>query len=93
MTRDREVQALELYKNAYRLYDEGKLAEAVTLLEEGMNEYVGSQVEDKMALLRIFALGKEGARDEYYIALSDFVRSYPSSDLLPKAREMLAILN
>lgn len=93
MTRDREVQALELYRNAYRLYDEGKLTEAVSMLEEGMNEYVGSQVEDKMALLRIFALGKTGSRDEYYIALSDFVRSYPASDLLPKAREMLAVLN
>lgn len=93
MTRDREVQALELYKNAYRLYDEGMLAEAVSMLEEGMNEYVGSQVEDKMALLRIFALGKTGSRDEYYIALSDFVRSYPASDLLPKAKEMLAVLN
>ncbi len=93
MTRDREVQALELYRNAYRLYDEGKLTEAVKVLEDGMNEYVGSQVEDKMALLRIFALGKTGSRDEYYIALSDFVRSYPASDLLPKAKEMLAVLN
>ncbi len=93
MTQDLEVQAQELYRRAYLLYDEGKMAETVTLLEEGMNEYVGSQIEDKMALLRIFALAKTGARDEYYIALSDFVRSYPSSDLLPKAREMLALLN
>lgn len=93
MTRDREVQAQEVYRNAYALYDAGKLTEAIRMLEDGMNEYVGSQVEDKMALLRIFALGKTGARDEYYIALTDFVRSYPTSDLLPKAREMLAVLN
>ncbi len=93
MTHDLEVQAQELYRRAYLLYDEGKMGETVTLLEEGMNEYVGSQIEDKMALLRIFALAKTGAREEYHIALSDFVRSYPSSDLLPKAREMLALLN
>lgn len=93
MTHDREVEALELYKNAYRLYDEGKMTEVISALEEGMNEYVGSQIEDKMALLRIFALGRAGLRDEYYIALSDFIRSYPASDLLPKAKEMLAVLN
>lgn len=93
MTRDREVQALEVYRTAYKLYDEGRLTETISTLEEGMNEFVGSQVEDKMALLRIFALAKVGSRDEYYIALTDFVRSYPASDLLPKAKEMLAVLN
>ena len=93
MTRDLEVQALDLYQSAFRLYDEGKMTEVIALLEQGMNDFVGNQVEDKMALLRIFALAKTGMRDEYYIALTDFVRSYPSSDLLPKAREMLALLN
>lgn len=93
MTQDREMAAQTLYKEAYSLYEKGQLKEVLTVLEAGMNEYVGSQLEDKMALLRIFALAKVGSRDEYYIALSDFVRSYPTSDLLPKAREMLAILN
>lgn len=93
MTQDREMAAQQLYKEAYAQYEGGNLTEVLRTLEAGMNEYVGSQLEDKMALLRIFALAKVGTRDEYYIALSDFVRSYPTSDLLPKAREMLAILN
>lgn len=93
MTQDREVAAQTAYKEAYNLYEAGNLSEALRLLESSMNDYVGSQLEDKMALLRIYTLAKVGTRDEYYIALSDFVRSYPTSDLLPKAREMLAILN
>ncbi|MFS0491717.1 tetratricopeptide repeat protein [Leadbetterella byssophila] len=93
MTQDREVAAQRIYQTAYSLYESGKMEEALKTLEEGMNEYVGSHLEDKMALLRIYALAKLGAKDEYQIALTDFVRSYPSSELLNKAREMLAVLN
>lgn len=93
MTKDREGQAVEHYSKAFNLYNDGKFDETVGFLEDGLNDYVGSQVEDKMALLRIYALAKVGTRDQYMISLTDFIRSYPSSDLVPKAKEMLAVLN
>lgn len=93
MTKDAEGQALEHYNKAFDMFNEGKFDATVGFLEEGLNEYVGSQIEDKMALLRIYALAKVGSKDQYMISLTDFIRSYPSSDLISKAKEMLAILN
>lgn len=93
MTKDREGQAQDHYQKAFRMYDEGNYEEVVSFLEEGLNEYVGSQIEDKMALLRIVALAKVGTKDQYMISLADFLRAYPSSDLTAKAKEMMAVLN
>lgn len=93
MTQDRETEALQLYQKAFALYEQGNFEQSVNNLEEILNEYVGSQIEDKMAMLRIYALSKFGSKEQYLISLNDFVRAYPSSDLLPKARELLTVVN
>jgi hypothetical protein len=46
-----------------------------------------------MAMLRIMILKKLGNKDQYIVSLNDFMRSYPSSDLILKAKELLSVLN
>ena len=93
LSKDRETEVLSYYASAFKLYEKGQFQETLDMLDKGLNEYVGSQIEDKMAMLRILTLKKIGPKDQYQISLTDFVRSYPTSDLLFKARELLAVLN
>lgn len=90
---DKETEALNLYAKTFAIYESNQFNEAITLIDQGLNEYVGSQIEDKMAMLRIMILRKLGNKDQYIVSLNDFMRSYPSSDLILKAKELLAVLN
>jgi outer membrane protein assembly factor BamD (BamD/ComL family) len=93
LSKDKETEALTFYSKAFNLYDQNDFNQALTQIDQGLNEYVGSQIEDKMAMLRIMVLKKIGNKDQYVISLNDFMRSYPSSDLVLKAKELLAVLN
>jgi outer membrane protein assembly factor BamD (BamD/ComL family) len=90
---DKETEAQTLYAKTFAIYESNHFSEAITLIDQGLNEYVGSQIEDKMAMLRIMILRKLGNKDQYIVSLNDFMRSYPSSDLILKAKELLAVLN
>ena len=93
LSQDKETEAQSFYSKTFDLYDSNKYQESLTQIDQGLNEYVGSQIEDKMAMLRIMILKKLGNKDQYVISLNDFMRSYPSSDLVLKAKELLAVLN
>jgi outer membrane protein assembly factor BamD (BamD/ComL family) len=93
LSKDKETEAQSLYSKTFDLYDKNDFNQALIQIDEGLNEYVGSQIEDKMAMLRIMVLKKIGNKDQYVISLNDFMRSYPSSDLVLKAKELLAVLN
>lgn len=93
LSKDKETEAQSFYSKAFDLYDNKSFNEALAQIDQGLNEYVGSQIEDKMAMLRIMILKKLGNKDQYVISLNDFMRSYPSSDLVLKAKELLAVLN
>lgn len=93
LSKDKETEAQTLYSKTFDLYDKNDFNQALIQIDEGLNEYVGSQIEDKMAMLRIMVLKKIGNKDQYVISLNDFMRSYPSSDLVLKAKELLAVLN
>ncbi|MCP9768214.1 hypothetical protein EGI22_09850 [Lacihabitans sp. LS3-19] len=92
LSKDKESEAQNFYAKAFQLYDSESFDLALTKIDEGLNEYVGSQIEDKMAMLRIMILKKGSNKDQYIISLNDFLRSYPSSDLILKAKELLAVL-
>ncbi len=93
LSKDKETEAQSFYSKAFNLYDNNDFNQALSQIDQGLNEYVGSQIEDKMAMLRIMVLKKIGNKDQYVISLNDFMRSYPSSDLVLKAKELLAVLN
>ncbi|WP_234735486.1 type IX secretion system periplasmic lipoprotein PorW/SprE [Tellurirhabdus bombi] len=83
-----EATAQKTYTEIYNLYQANNVTEALARIEAAMPAVTGSTVEDKMALLRILLIGKIQGQEPYRQSLSEFIRDYPSSNLLPRVREM-----
>jgi tetratricopeptide (TPR) repeat protein len=83
-----EEQAQRLYTSIYELYKANNTTEALARTENSMGTFTGTQLEDKLALLRVMLIGRVRGVDAYRQALNEFVRDYPGSKLLPRAREM-----
>jgi tetratricopeptide (TPR) repeat protein len=88
-TKDKETEVAGFYSEVFRNYESGQYQETLKSLEEGLNKYLGSQIEDKLAMLRLLTLQKLGLKDQFIISLNDFLRSYPTSELQFKARDFL----
>jgi outer membrane protein assembly factor BamD (BamD/ComL family) len=93
LSEDMEASAQASYANAFRYFENNDYQSCLNILEENLNKYTGSQIEDKMALLRLLSLSKLGNKNQYVVSLNDFIRSYPTSTLVPKARQMLSAVN
>lgn len=87
-TTNSEAQAQKTYTAIYELYKDNKSTEALAQAETALSSLAGTQLEDKLALLRVMLVGKVKSVDEYRQALADFVRDYPASQLVPRAKEM-----
>jgi tetratricopeptide (TPR) repeat protein len=85
---DSEEQAQRLYTSIYDLYKANNTTEALARTENSLSTFTGTQLEDKLALLRVMMIGRVRGVDAYKQALNEFVRDYPGSKLLPRAREM-----
>ena len=88
-SKDRESEVSAFYSDNFKLFENGQYENVLKNLDEGLNKYLGSQIEDKMAMLRLLTLQKLGLKDQYLISLNDFLRSYPSSELQFKVKDFL----
>lgn len=82
-----EAQAQKAYTDLYELYKSGNMTEALARTETALGQYVGAQIEDKMALLRVILVGHVQGADAYRQALTEFARDYPNSPLMPRVKE------
>ncbi|MFD2573928.1 tetratricopeptide repeat protein [Spirosoma soli] len=89
-TTDSEAQLQKAYTAVYELYKANNMTEALARAESALSTFAGSQLEDKLALLRVILVGKVQGVEAYRQALNEFVRDYPASQLLPRAKEMQA---
>ncbi|GAB3640866.1 type IX secretion system periplasmic lipoprotein PorW/SprE [Spirosoma arcticum] len=87
---DSEAQAQRVYTDIYELYKASNTTEALARAENALGTFAGTQLEDKLALLRVMMIGRVKGIDAYRLALNEFVRDYPASKLLPRAQEMQA---
>ncbi|WP_449619075.1 type IX secretion system periplasmic lipoprotein PorW/SprE [Rudanella paleaurantiibacter] len=83
-----EAQAQKLYADVYYLYQTGNLTEGLARAETALNQFAGSQIEDKFALLRAMLIGRVQGTEPYRQALADFIRDYPASTLIPHVKEL-----
>ncbi len=88
-----EAQAQNAYTDLYNIYKTGNMTEALARTEAALGQYVGTQIEDKMALLRVILIGHVQGGDAYRQALDEFARDYPASPLLPRVKEFQAAAN
>jgi outer membrane protein assembly factor BamD (BamD/ComL family) len=84
-----DSDAQKLYANAYQLYQDGSLTDAMIAVDNGLKNYPNNSIEDKFALLKAILLAKNQQLPLYQKTLEDFLRDYPSSKLVPMAKEML----
>ena len=87
---DSEAQAQKAYTAIYELYKANNSTEALARAENSLGSFAGTQLEDKLALLRVMLVGKVRNADAYRQVLNEFIRDYPASQLLPRAKEMQA---
>ena len=85
-----QSQAQDAYATAYDLYQRGDYPAALPQVENTLRQYPGSEIDDKLSLLRVMLLAKTQSAEAYRNALSDFISQYPASPLLALARQMLA---
>ncbi|CCH55648.1 Tetratricopeptide TPR_2 repeat protein [Fibrisoma limi BUZ 3] len=85
-----ESQAQRAYSEIYDLYKANNVTEALARAENALSSFSGTQIEDKLALLRVILIGRVQGADPYRQALSEFIRDYPSSSLLPRVKELQA---
>ncbi len=85
-----EAGALQTYTTIYELYKGGNQTEALARAEIALGTVAGTQMEDKMALLRVILVGHVQGADAYRQALAEFIRDYPTSPLLPRVKELQA---
>jgi tetratricopeptide (TPR) repeat protein len=93
ITSDTESKANVVYTQAFNLYSNESYQSALKMAEDGLITYTGTSIEDKFAMLRIILLAKTGQRDVYQQALNEFIQGYPASNLMPKAKELMAVLD
>jgi tetratricopeptide (TPR) repeat protein len=90
---DSEAQAQKVYTAIYELYKANNPTEALARAENSLSAFAGTQLEDKLALLRVMLVGKVRNADAYRQVLNEFIRDYPASQLLPRAKEMQTAAN
>lgn len=93
ITSDTESKANVVYTQAFNLYSNESYQSALKMAEDGLITYTGTSIEDKFAMLRIILLAKTGQREVYQQALNEFIQGYPASNLMPKAKELMAVLD
>ncbi|RFS16773.1 hypothetical protein D0T08_08815 [Emticicia sp. C21] len=93
ITSDTESKAHVVYSQAFNLFSNESYQSALKMAEDGLITYTGTSIEDKFAMLRIMLLAKTGQREVYQQALNEFIQGYPSSNLMPRAKELIAVLD
>ncbi len=92
VTADTESNAEQDYTVLYKEFKSGNVESALEKAETGLFNYTGTSLEDKFAMLRIMLLAKSNNQTTYRIALMDFMKSYPTSNLVTRVSDMLAAL-
>jgi tetratricopeptide (TPR) repeat protein len=88
ITSETEAEANKVYKEAFEYYENGNFEASLSLLNDKSGTYLGSKIEDKIALLRIYVLAKGNNKDLYKTSLDEFVSNFPTSKFKEKIMEL-----
>lgn len=77
------------YATLFKKYEEGKIREAYTEVEEAIDIYTGEEIVSKFELLKAQITGRLKGIEEYKKALNFVALNYPNSEEGKKAEEML----
>ncbi|MDB5261461.1 MAG: hypothetical protein JWQ14_742, partial [Adhaeribacter sp.] len=78
-----------LYDTAFGLYEEQKFAAAQDILSTIRKNYPEAELLDRVAFLNVLIIAKTEQPSLFKLALQNFVKTYPNSNLIPKAQQYL----
>lgn len=84
-----EAEAQRLYSTAYTLFGEGDYTNALIATENGIKNFPNNSIEDKLTLLKAMLIGKTQGIENYQRVLNQFLKNYPNSPLISRAKELL----
>lgn len=81
------------YKSAYTLFEAGKYADAIALIDKS-SEIIpeAHNYSAKLSLLKAMCMGGQSGKDAYIRGLNDVLSSYPNTPEHLKAREIMRLL-
>lgn len=79
----------QIYKKAYALYQAANYENAQNLINEAKIGYPETDFIDNLRLLEILMIGATENQFNYQFALSNFLKSYQDSELVPYAQKLL----
>lgn len=79
----------KIYKQAYEFQEVGDYANALTLLQNALEEYPENEFSDNLKLLEIITIGHTEDIYKYQYELNNFISSYTESELLPFAQNLV----
>lgn len=91
ITAGNEAEAQRLYSTAYSLYGGGDYLNALIAVENGIRNFPHNSIEDKLTLLKALLIGKTQGVEAYQRSLNDFIKNYPNSTLIARAKELLDV--
>jgi len=77
------------YANVYNDYILKNYSVAMQAADEGIKKFSKSVTEAKFAYIKTLCIGKTQSKDQFIIALTDFMKNYGKSPLAPLAQNLL----
>lgn len=78
-----------IYEKAYLAYDSNNYKLALKLIDDGLTQYAENDYEDNLALLKALIIGINEGKSNYLYQLQEFIKNYPSSEMIDYAKELL----
>lgn len=82
----------KLYEESYLLYKSKDFTTVVSNCSMADAEYPGNEIADKFLFLKALCLGENGDKEQMEVLLKKTIKDYPESDVVPAAKDMIAVL-
>ena len=83
------IQLQTVYKTAYALYKESDFSESVRLIDSVLAIYPENEFSDNLIFLRALNSGQMEGSYKYQLALTQFIRNHPESELSDYAKSLV----
>ncbi len=83
-----ETNAKRFYEELFALYSSGEQVQALKMADQGIIQYAGTTIEDRIAYLRIYILAKGKDIATYKQAIDNFLSTFPKSTLSSNVKSM-----
>lgn len=82
-------QLKKLYKKIYTNYKNGQYNVVLFAADSALSKHPENEFSDNVALLRVLTIGQMEEDYKYQFELSEFLKKYPESELIPYANTLL----